>query len=117
MKILSKLLPIVVCAAIMLSLTSCDVLTGVLGSLGSTEDGTDEPCKDGHSYSDEWSKDSEVHWHAATCEHSELRADEAAHEYVEGACTCGATEPVAPHEHSYIAEITAPTCKTAGYTT
>lgn len=33
----------------------------------------------GHTYAEVWSSDSEGHWHAATCSHTEARADYAAH--------------------------------------
>ena len=46
-----------------------------------------------HTYSKEWSKDAEKHWHAATCEHTELRSDEAEHTYVKDVCICGQAEP------------------------
>ena len=42
------------------------------------------------------------------------------HEFVEGTCTrCGEADPdyTAPHEHSYEAVVTAPTCTEGGYTT
>ena len=32
-----------------------------------------------HTYSPDWSCDENNHWHAATCEHSDLKSDEAAH--------------------------------------
>lgn len=34
-----------------------------------------------HTYSDAWSKDSQTHWHASTCEHTGLRKDESAHTF------------------------------------
>ena len=41
------------------------------------------------------------------------------HNFVEGKCECGESDPnyVPPHEHSYEAAVTAPTCTDAGYTT
>ena len=36
-----------------------------------------------HTYSDEWTSDENKHWHAATCEHTDLKKDEAAHEPAE----------------------------------
>ena len=32
-----------------------------------------------HTFSSEWSMNDEKHWHAATCEHSDLKSDEAQH--------------------------------------
>lgn len=34
-----------------------------------------------HTYSDAWAHDDTTHWHAATCEHTNLRSDEAAHSF------------------------------------
>ena len=41
------------------------------------------------------------------------------HTFVDGKCTCGATDPdyVPPHEHSYTSVVTPPTCTADGYTT
>ncbi len=49
----------------------------------------------GHTYSQKWSWDENSHWHSATCQHSDLKADEAAHEFVVAqdglskSCKCG----------------------------
>ncbi len=43
-----------------------------------------------HTFSSEWSKDDENHWHAATCEHKDEVSDKAAHTYNDGEIT---TEP------------------------
>ena len=44
-----------------------------------------------HTFATAWSSDENSHWHAATCEHSDLVADKAAHKFDEnGKCTvCG----------------------------
>ena len=81
--------------ALVLSLSSCDVISGILG--GEEEK---SPCADGHSFSEEWSYDSVQHWHKATCEHSDVKGGLAMHSYVDGACVCGAIEPSA-HQHIY----------------
>ena len=41
------------------------------------------------------------------------------HIYVNGVCACGKVDPdyVAPHEHTYVLVVTAPTCTSKGYTT
>jgi len=57
-----------------------------------------------HTFSSEWSKDEEKHWHAATCEHSTLVEDEAEHRYENGVCVCGQEEPKPPHEHTFSSE-------------
>ena len=45
----------------------------------------------GHTYSSEWSKDDDYHWHAATCEHTEEINGKAPHTFdVDNLCTvCG----------------------------
>ena len=71
-----------------------------------------------HAYATEWSNDATNHWHAATCEHTDLKKDEAAHDFGEGVTegdvttytckVCGfkKTETVTnpPHEHTYAEE-------------
>ena len=77
----------------------------------------DATPKKGHSYSEEWSHNETHHWHAAVCEHTDEIKDKAEHEYVDGACICGAEEPEVPHSHDYNAVVTEPTCLEGGYTT
>ena len=61
-----------------------------------------------HTFSDEWSYDETTHWHAATCQHADLRADEAPHTLVMNAdetveeCFCG-------YVHVLVSELAAPT--------
>ena len=59
-----------------------------------------------HTYSDLWSSDSQNHWHAATCEHTDLRSDVAAHSDGDGDGKCdacgyimGQTQP--EHTHTF----------------
>lgn len=57
-----------------------------------------------HTYSEEWSSESEHHWHAATCVHSDEKKDYAAHEYnTNGYCiVCGYCMPtVCPGPPTY----------------
>lgn len=63
------------------------------------ETNKDETIKDEHThtFSDEWSKDEQYHWHAATCEHE--------------------TEVSGKVEHEYETVVTEPTCTADGYTT
>lgn len=65
-----------------------------------------------HTFSNEWSKDSAQHWHAATCEHTDLKSDIAAHidndnDYI---CDiCGYELPLPPpieHTHTFASEWT-----------
>ncbi len=51
----------------------------------------------GHTYAQTWSHDETNHWHAATCEHTDLKKDVAAHAFVVAkdglskSCECGYT--------------------------
>lgn len=65
-----------------------------------------------HQFSSEWSKNSAQHWHAATCEHTDLKSDIGAHvdndsNYI---CDiCGYGLPVPPpieHTHTFATEWT-----------
>ena len=38
-------------------------------------------CAHKHSYEDKWTSDENTHWHQATCEHTDLKGDEGAHEF------------------------------------
>lgn len=42
---------------------------------------------DAHTFSEEWSSDTETHWHNATCVHIELRIDESVHSWDDGTIT------------------------------
>lgn len=79
------LLPIILFA---LPLVSCD----------SNESPSDpQQAEHFHTYSTEWSKDENGHWHQATCEHSTLTTDYEEHSFNDqGVCVCGATKPVDP---------------------
>lgn len=44
-----------------------------------------------HSFSEEWSKDSDSHWHEATCKHTEEVSDKELHNWDEGTVTTEAT--------------------------
>ncbi|MBR2929737.1 MAG: hypothetical protein IKC32_00775, partial [Clostridia bacterium] len=108
-KILALLLVVVLSV---LCLASCEIIDkvgnkidGAFNDVMDKIDGVINPNKPHeHTYATEWSKNDTHHWHAATCEHTDLKADEAEHAYVDGVCVCGATEPVAPHEHTYATE-------------
>ena len=64
-----------------------------------------------HTFATEWSSDGVEHWHAATCEHTEVIKDIAPHTDSgnDGVCdVCGKTyyTPVIPHEHEFSTEWT-----------
>ena len=47
-------------------------------------------CGHEHTFSNEWSKDAQYHWHAATCEHKDEVKDSAEHDFGGNRCgTCG----------------------------
>ena len=49
-------------------------------------------CKHEHTYSEEWSHDEVYHFHAATCKHTDQRADATLHTLSNGVCSvCGYT--------------------------
>lgn len=61
-----------------------------------------------HSFSEEWSKDSDSHWHEATCKHTEEVSDKELHNWDEGTVT---TEPTCNSEG-----VKTLTCKVCDYT-
>ena len=69
----------------------------------------EKPVAHVHTYATEWSKDETNHWHAATCNVeagcATAKKDEAAHDFTNGDCVCGAKAPV--HEHTYAETLTA----------
>ena len=46
---------------------------------------------DAHTFSEDWSSDATYHWHASTCIHTSLRADQSAHNWDDGVDTTPAT--------------------------
>ena len=54
-----------------------------------------------HTYSDKWSTNSTEHWHAATCEHAELKSDVAAHTDADQDGKCDVCGYEIGHEHTY----------------
>ena len=95
----------------------------------------DEECA--HTFSSEWASDGTHHWHAATCEHTDERADGGEHDWDAGSvtleptqaedgvrtytckvCQATKTEPITAlgHVHTYADAVVAPTCTEAGYT-
>ena len=57
-----------------------------------------------HTYAEDWAYDKNEHWHAASCEHTEERADVGAHvdeEKVDAKCdVCGAQLDIPNHAHA-----------------
>ncbi|MBR3875148.1 MAG: hypothetical protein IKJ25_00025 [Clostridia bacterium] len=110
------LVAVVVLAALVMTLASCDVINGLVDKIN--------PKPHEHTYSADWSSDETNHWHAATCQDTEecgsQKSDVAPHTYAEGKCSvCGAADPnYTPvcTEHAYGApvETKAPTCTEKG---
>ena len=63
-----------------------------------------EPVEHTHTYETDWTFDDVNHWHAANCavndECATAKQDEAAHDFTNGDCVCGAKAPVAAPDGS-----------------
>lgn len=107
------LVAVVVLAAMVMTLASCDVINGILDKIN-------PPQPHEHTFSADWSYDATNHWHAATCTDSEecgsQKSDVAEHTYENGKCVCGADEPVCEHEYTISASKDA-NCTEDGYKT
>jgi len=81
-----------------LLLILCLVLAVVMVSCGQPED----PCAEGHAFSEAWKSDATNHWHAATCEHTDEKSGLAAHTGLadDGVCDVCEWSDVA-HEHEF----------------
>ena len=59
-------------------------------------------CGHEHEFGSSWSKDSTHHWHAATCEHSDLTLEYEEHTLVDGYCQkCNYYEIVVIYNEDY----------------
>ncbi len=55
-----------------------------------------------HTFAPEWTKTETQHYHAATCEHTTEKADEAEHTFIENTCSvCGYVRTEPSHEHTW----------------
>ena len=95
-----KFLALLCVVAMLLSLASCELIDEMLG--GKQTD--DETCE--HTYSEKWSTNSTQHWHAATCEHAELKSDVADHTDADQNGKCDVCDLEIGHEHTYADEWT-----------
>ena len=57
-----------------------------------------------HTYADVWSSDADGHWYAATCEHTEEKANYAAHTDEQNDGVCDVCAYGSDHEHTYAPE-------------
>ena len=74
---------VTILAAVMLLVLSISAFTACGGKTNDDGNKDPEPPAHMHTYATEWSKDETNHWHAATCEHTSEKKDEAAHTYGE----------------------------------
>ena len=86
-KILALLL---VAVMAVMALASCDVLNGLTG---------EDECE--HTFSEAWSSDATNHWHAATCEHGEVKDSLGAHDDANEDGICDTCAYEIGHEHSF----------------
>lgn len=75
--------------------TSCDALKNLI------PDSSDLMGDCEHTYSDKWSTSATEHWHAATCEHAELKSDAASHVDDDEDGKCDVCDYEIGHEHTY----------------
>ena len=64
-----------------------------------------------HTFADTWSKNGEYHWHAATCEHTDLTSGHAKHNYDAGTISKGVktyTCKTCGHQKKEILKVTVP---------
>ena len=86
-KILALLL---VAVMAVMALASCDMLSGLTG---------EDECE--HTFSEAWSSDATNHWHAATCEHGEIKDSLGAHDDANEDGICDTCAYEIGHEHSF----------------
>ena len=102
---------LLVCLVMIVALvsTSCDLLNFIPG-FSDQNDQTDNNDQDNnddqnenceHTYSAKWSTNSTEHWHAATCEHAELKSDVAAHADADENGECDVCSYEVGHTHTY----------------
>ena len=68
------------CAAVLVVGIVCAIVIPIAVRNGKKDDHV-------HTYAEAWSYDGSAHWHAATCEHADLKADEAPHSFDNGVLT------------------------------
>ena len=85
-KLLALLALVAVC---IMMLASCDVLLG----------NKEEECE--HTFSEKWSTNANQHWHAATCEHGEMRDQLADHTDEDEDGLCDVCAHQIGHEHTF----------------
>lgn len=61
-------------------------------------------CDCEHTFSSSWSKNSTHHWHAATCEHGEIKSAYGAHTDADQDGICNVCNHLIGHEHTYETE-------------
>ena len=86
-KVIIRILFLAVIAVLVLS--SCGQFTG-------------DECE--HTFGEAWASDAANHWHAATCEHGEIKDSLAAHTDADEDGKCDTCEYEVGHEHTYAPE-------------
>lgn len=77
-KIISLVLAIALVASMSCILASCDIFGGDTNDVDNNQNGGNEQQHE-HTFATEWSQDAENHWHGSTCDHTDEKADLAAH--------------------------------------
>lgn len=78
----------------------CAMILPVLASCGKkNEEQAQEQCT--HTFSEAWSSDATNHWHAATCEHGEIKDSLAPHSDANEDGKCDVCEYEIGHSHTY----------------
>lgn len=83
----------------------CLVLVTVF-AFASCGDGEDATAECTHTFSEAWAMDATNHWHAATCEHGELKDSLAKHADVDEDGKCDACAYEIGHTHTFASEWT-----------
>ena len=91
---------VLLCIAVIMALacTSCTLLAEYLNGKKPSDD-TNDDCV--HTYATKWSSNSTEHWHAATCEHTDLKADAASHTDSDEDGKCDVCAYEVGHTHTF----------------
>lgn len=79
--------------------SSCDLAAG--NNTDNTQDNTDDAATCEHTFSESWTSNSESHWHAATCNHSEQKSEVNYHSDADEDGKCDVCNYNVTHTHSF----------------
>ena len=88
--------------SIVMAFASCDEAEG--GEGANSPSGGNQNQSHIHAYSENWSSDAKNHWHAATCEHGEIKDSFAEHTDADEDGKCDVCLSEIGHVHSYATE-------------